>query len=109
MIGACTLEQPALGPCARFLDLSAHRCAVTPSLYALSGVLWGWLTEHPGGRVHARLDVGHPRNRLKVADELGGLRACRPGIDRPAAPLQQMQLVESLQANRQLSDATAAS
>ena len=59
-------------------------------------------TKHPGGRVHARLDVGHPWNRLKVADELGRLRPRRPGVDRLAAPLQQMQLVKGLQAERLL-------
>ena len=57
----------------------------------------GWLTKHPGGGIHARLNVGHPWDGLKVADELGRLRPCRPGVDRLAAPLQQMQLVKGLQ------------
>ena len=67
------------------------------SLHSCQQGAVGRLTKHPGGGVHARLDVGHPRDGLKVADELGRLRPCRPGVDRLASPLQQMQLIKRLQ------------
>ena len=53
--------------------------------------------QHPGGRVHARLEGGDPVDGLKVADELRRVRPGRARVDGLAAALQQVQLVKCLQ------------
>ena len=54
--------------------------------------------QHPGRWVHARLEGGDPRDGLEVADQLRRIRAGGPRVDGLAAALQQVQLIERLQA-----------
>ena len=52
--------------------------------------------QHPGGRVDALLNLGHPLNVLEVRDQVTRLPASGAVVDYTATPFEQQQLVKGL-------------
>ena len=52
--------------------------------------------QHPGGRVDALLNLGHPLNVLEVRDQVTRILASGAVVDHTAATFEQQQLIKGL-------------